>query len=58
MSYSELEEYLAANKDWKHIICSPPVIGYSTMTSKPDNGFRDILREIKKKHVGSTINTF
>ena len=28
------------------------------ITSKPDSGFRDILKEIKKNHLHSNINTF
>jgi len=35
-----------------------PLIHSGRGLRKPEDGFRDHLREIKKKHVGSTINTF
>lgn len=61
MSISELKEYLEENPHIKQIIGSPAIISGRGM-QKPDDGFRDVLREIKKKHSQgisqSTINTF
>jgi len=28
------------------------------VTSKPDEGFRDVLRQVKKNNFGSNVNTF
>lgn len=38
---------------------SDPMKVMGTTVSKPDNGFRDVLKEVKKKHpLGGGINTF
>lgn len=40
---------------------SLPKIGYDSFNlsgRKPDNGFRDKLREIKRNHPGTNINTY
>lgn len=64
MSMSEREEYLKANPHIQQQIIAAPALGDSIRMGmvKPDNGFRDHLREIKKKHskglTRSTINTF
>lgn len=58
---SQREKYLNENPDVEQTIlfatplCDPTRIG---ITSKPDSGFRDVLKTIKKKYKGSTINTF
>lgn len=62
MSMSEREKYLEKNKDIIIQIITkapglgdPVVLGYK----KPDQGFRDVLREIKKAHPrGGGVNTF
>lgn len=64
MSMSEREEYLKANPHIQQQIIAAPALGDSIRMGmvKPDNAFRDHLREIKKKHskglTRSTINTF
>ncbi len=64
MSMSEREEYLKANPHIQQQIVSAPSLGDSIRLGlkKPDNGFRDRLKEIKKAHskgfTRSTINTF
>lgn len=59
MSISEMEEYTKNNPDVELLINGAPMIGTRIMVNKkPDDGFRDILRKIKKDHRGSTINTF
>lgn len=64
MSMSEREEYLKENPTHQQVIHKAPSIGDSVRLGlkKPDSGFRDVLKEIKKKHSGgitkSTINTF
>lgn len=37
---------------------SPPSLSKRGRTPKPDSGFRDVLKNVKKKHPGSNINTF
>jgi hypothetical protein len=64
MSMTEREEYLKANPHIQQQLIAAPAIGDSIRMGlvKPDNGFRDRLREIKKAHSKgfsrSTINTF
>lgn len=62
MSISELGEYLKENNNIKQLIGGAPMISSGRGMGKPDNGFRDILKEIKKKNskgiTRSTINTF
>lgn len=64
MSMSEREEYLASNPHIQQQIVSAPSLGDPIRLGlrKPDNGFRDRLKEIKKAHsrgfTRSTVNTF
>lgn len=64
MSMTEREEYLKANPHIQQQLISAPSLGDSIRMGlkKPDNGFRDRLKEIKKAHskgiTRSTINTF
>lgn len=57
MSISEMEAFDAANPDCE-ILCGAPRIAFRTGTRVKgvDNEFKDRLREIKKAHVGSTID--
>lgn len=63
MSISELDKFISQNKHLDQVI-GAPAIGDSVRlgVKKPDNAFRDHLKEIKKKHSRgfskSTINTF
>jgi ribosome-interacting GTPase 1 len=59
MKYSEVESYLENNPSKIKIVTAPSIIsGVQSGTNKPDEGFRDILRTIKKNNRRSTINTF
>jgi len=64
MSMSERDQYTLDNPNMQQVIHSAPSIGDTVRMGmkKPDNGFRDRLREIKKAHskgwTRSTINTF
>lgn len=61
MGISECEKYLEENPSIERLINGAPMICDPTrvgVRSKPDNGFRDVLRNIKSKHRGSNINTF
>lgn len=64
MSISEREEFLKINPHMQQVIHSAPALGDSIRMGmkKPDDAFRDRLREIKKAHskgfTRSTVNTF
>jgi hypothetical protein len=64
MSISEREEFLSKNPQVQQQLTSAPSLGDSIRLGlrKPDNGFRDRLKEIKKAHsrglTRSTVNTF
>lgn len=62
LTMSEREQYLKDNKDTViQIIARAPSLGDSVKLGirKPDQGFRDVLREIKKAHPrGGGVNTF
>lgn len=61
MSISGCEKYLEENPHVTQLVNGAPMI-ISGVSLKPDNGFRDLLKDMKKKHskgtTGSTINTF
>ena len=60
LSISEREDYLKNNPHIEQLISAPAIV--SGISKKPDAGFRDILKNIKKKHsqglTRSTVNTF
>jgi hypothetical protein len=59
MSISAMETLLAENPHIKQIIGAPLIVtGVASGRNKPDSGFRDILKTIKKRHPRSTVNTF
>jgi hypothetical protein len=62
MSISALEGYLRDNPHFTQLVNGAPMIGSGRGMGKPDNGFRDLLKDMKKKHskgiTKSTINTF
>ena len=61
MKMSEVETFLTENPHKTKIITSNPSIVSGVemgASNKPDRGFRDILRNIKKNNRRSTINTF
>lgn len=62
MKISEREQYLIDNPVFETVMTAPGVNGELTSRMKPDGGFRDLLKDIKKKHnkvwTPSTINTF
>jgi hypothetical protein len=64
MTIKEREKFLKKNKQYQQQIVSAPAIGDSIRMGlrKPDDAFRDRLRDIKKTHsrglTKSSINTF
>jgi len=57
MSISERDKYLKENPHIEQLVFGAPMIGYRIGSHKIDSGFRDVLKEVKKKHRGSTIDT-
>lgn len=62
MGISALEEFLAANPHITQLVNGAPTISSGRGMKKPDQGFRDLLKDMKKNYskgiTRSTINTF
>ena len=62
MGISALDVYLNENPNITQLVNGAPLIHSGRGLKKPDNGFRDLLRNIKKEHsrgmTRSTVNTF
>jgi len=62
MSISALDEYLKENPNLTQLVNGAPMISSGRGMRKPEDGFRDLLKDIKKKNSRgisrSTINTF
>lgn len=62
MTISALDIYLEDNPHITQLVGGAPMIHSGRGLKKPDNGFREILREVKKKNSKgfsrSTVNTF
>lgn len=59
MSISQLDVYLTENPHMEQLVNGAPAIGDSIrlgVGKKPDEGFRDLLRRIKKNNYKSNIN--
>ena len=62
MSISALDTYLEKNPNLTQLVNGAPMIASGRGMGKPDEGFRDLLKDMRKKHskglTRSTINTF
>lgn len=67
MSISEHSEFLKNNPDVEQVLQPTPLLDPTGLSikgvkNKPDSGFRDLLKDMKKKHSRglskSAINTF
>jgi hypothetical protein len=62
MSISALDVYLSENINITQLVNGAPLIHSGRGMKKPDQGFRDLLKDMKKNHSkgihGSTINNF
>jgi hypothetical protein len=56
MKWSEVDDFCKEKNCIQ--IPSGSHIGFNSVTFKPADSFRDILKTIKKKHHNSTINTW
>jgi hypothetical protein len=62
MTISAMEKYLEENTHIVQLVNGAPMISSGRGMGKPDNGFRDLLKDMKKRNskgiARSTINTF
>jgi len=61
MKFTEFEQYLKDNShDIKQVFTRFPATGDSVRLGvrKPDDGFRDVLRNVRHYHKKDSINTF
>jgi len=60
MKFTEFEQYLKDNSHFKQIFTKFPGIGDPVRLGKrkPDDGFRDVLRDVQHYHKKDSINTF
>ncbi len=59
MTISEMETFLVENTNIKQVIGAPAIADPTRLgLRKPDQGFRDVLKKVKKAHRGSTVNTW
>lgn len=60
MSLAEREDFLKANPNVEQLIvkANPTIDPARLGRMKPADGFREVLRKIKKAHPGSTIDTW
>lgn len=59
MSWKLLDQYLEDNPHLRQKLATPGFADPHRMGRiKPDDNFRDLLKETKKAHKGSTVNTF
>jgi len=57
LSWNELQDLLSQNPQLSQIPSAPAIVsGVANRRNKPDEGFRDILRRIKKNNRGSKVN--
>lgn len=56
LKISELDDYKNNNKQLNQLVNGAPLIHSGRGLFKPDEGFRDVLRQIKKNNKGSTID--
>lgn len=56
LSWAALQEYLSENPTKKLLPAAPAIVSGVSGQMRPDEGFKDILRNIKKHNRGSTID--
>jgi hypothetical protein len=60
LRFSELDGYLSNNPNYKQVFTKFPGVVDPTRLGrkKPDDGFKDVLREVKNHHKRDNINTW
>lgn len=56
LSWAALQEYLSKNPTKQLLPAAPAIVSGVSGQMRPDEGFKDILRNIKKNHRGSAID--
>lgn len=56
MAYSELERFLKTHPGKSQVMSAPRIVSGVAGQRRPDEGFRDVLRNIKKNNRRSTMN--
>jgi hypothetical protein len=56
LSWNALQEFLSENPTKQLLPAAPAIVSGVSGRLKPDEGFKDVLRNIKSKHRGSTID--
>jgi hypothetical protein len=57
MTWDSLQEHLAQNPHLKLVPQAPAIVsGTGRVMSRTDEGFKDVLRNIKSKHRGNKID--
>lgn len=56
VSWATLQSILESNPNLKLLPAAPAIVSGVSGRMRPDEGFRDRLRDIKKSHPGSTID--
>lgn len=56
MKWSELQEFLSENPNMKLLPAAPAIVSGVAGRMKTDEGFKDVLRNIKKQNRGSTVD--
>lgn len=55
-SWNELQSFLTENPDHKLMPAAPAIVSGVAGRYKTDEGFKDVLRTIKKRNPGSTVD--
>lgn len=60
MKFEELQPYLSENTDMKQVFTKFPAIGDPVRLGKkkPDDSFRDVLKNVSSIHKKNSINTW
>lgn len=60
MKFTEFEQYLNDNTNITQVFTKFPALGDSVRLGmrKPDDGFRDVLRNVKHHHKKDSINSW
>ena len=56
MTIAEREKYLANNKNVEHVVVSPLIVSGVAGARKTDDSFKDVLRNMQKKHQKGNID--
>jgi hypothetical protein len=58
MNMSELDQFILDNPDLEQVPTAPAIVSGVDGLLRPDDGFRDLLKEMKKKHKKGDLGKF